>query len=94
MARLLGIDEDLVIPNKALSVYENAVMCWRGEKMSEWKEYLIRHAHKAGFPVHTPYCELSDKEKDMLWNGCEHFEGIHDIFLIILKPRDTRFRTG
>ncbi len=77
---VLGIDEDLVIPNKALSVYENAVMCWRGEKMSEWKEYLIRHAHKAGFPVHTPYCELSDKEKDMLWNGCEHFEGIHDFF--------------
>ncbi len=78
--KVLGIDEDLVIPNKALSVYENAVMCWRGEKMSEWKEYLIRHAHKAGFPVHTPYCELSDKEKDMLWNGCEHFEGIHDFF--------------
>lgn len=85
--KVLGIDEDLVIPNKSLSVYENAVMCWRGEKMSEWKDYLIRNAHKADFPVHTPYYELSNREKDLLWNGCEHFEGIYDFFNYLESKR-------
>lgn len=78
--RVLGIDEDLVVPNKSLSVYEDAVMCWRGEVMSEWKQDLIRNAHKAGFPVHKPYYELSAEEKDLLWNGCSHFSGIYDFF--------------
>lgn len=78
--RVLGIDEDLVVPNKSLSIYEDAVMCWRGEKMSEWKNELIRHAHKVNFPVHKPYYELSQKEKDILWNGCSHFGGIYDFF--------------
>lgn len=78
--RVLGIDEDLVVPNKSLSVYEDAVMCWRGEVMSEWKQELIRNAHKAGFPVHKPYYELSSEEKNLLWNGCSHFSGIYDFF--------------
>ena len=78
--RVLGIDEDLVVPNKSLSVYEDAVMCWRGEVMSEWKQDLIRNAHKAGFPVHKPYYELSTEEKNLLWNGCSHFSGIYDFF--------------
>ena len=78
--RVLGIDEDLVVPNKSLSVYEDAVMCWRGEVMSEWKQELIRNAHKAGFPVHKPYYELSTEEKNLLWNGCSHFSGIYDFF--------------
>jgi len=78
--RVLGIDEDLVVPNKSLSVYEDAVMCWRGEKMSEWKHALIRNAHKTGFPVHTPYYELTDQQKDLLWNGCSYFGGIYDFF--------------
>lgn len=67
--RVLGIDEDLVIPNKSLSVYDDAVMCWRGEKMSEWKRYFIQGAHRVNFPVHTPYYELSEREKDILWNN-------------------------
>ena len=67
--KILGIDEDLVIPNKSLSVYDDAVMCWRGEKMSEWKHFFVQRAHKINFPVHTPYFELTDKEKDLLWNS-------------------------
>lgn len=78
--RILGIDEDLVVPNKSLSVYEDAVMCWRGEKMSEWKQELIRKAHKVNFPVHKPYYELSEAEKNLLWNGCREFGGIYDFF--------------
>lgn len=78
--KILGIDEDLVVPNKSLSVYEDAVMCWRGEKMSEWKNDLIKNAHKANFPVHTPYYELTEKEKYLLWHGCSFFEGIYDFF--------------
>ena len=78
--RILGIDEDLVVPNKSLSVYEDAVMCWRGEKMSEWKNELIRNAHKVDFPVHKPYYELNQKEKELLWNGCSYFGGIYDFF--------------
>lgn len=78
--KILGIDENLVIPNKSLSVYEDAVMCWRGEKMSEWKKEVLRNAHKINFPVHTPYYELSDSEKSLLWNGCSFFPGINDFF--------------
>lgn len=67
--KILGIDEDLVVPNKSLSVYDDAVMCWRGEKMSEWKHFFVQHAHKINFPVHTPYFKLTAKEKDLLWNS-------------------------
>ena len=67
--KILGIGEDLVVPNKSLSVYDDAVMCWRGEKMSEWKHYFVQNAHKVDFPVHTPYYELTEKEKNILWNS-------------------------
>lgn len=78
--KILGIDENLVIPNKSLSLYEDAVMCWRGEKMSEWKKEVLRNAHKINFPVHTPYYELTDSEKAVLWNGCSFFPGINEFF--------------
>lgn len=78
--RVLGIDEDLVVPNKALSVYEDAVMCWRGEIMSEWKQQLIKNAHKVDFPVHKAYYELSVTEKELLWKGCKYFKGIDNFF--------------
>lgn len=78
--RVLGIDEDLVVPNKTLSIYEDAVMCWRGEVMSEWKHQLIKNAHHVNFPVHTPYYELTSQEKEVLWNGCRYFHGINDFF--------------
>jgi len=77
---IIGIDEDLVIPNKSLSVYEDAVACWKGEKMSEWKEELVMNAYRFNFPVHKPFFELSDEHKALLWNGNEHFAGIKAFF--------------
>ena len=67
--KIIGIDEHLVIPNSALSVYDNAVVCWRGEKMSEWKEWFIRFNSERGFPIFKPYYELTQEEKDWLWHG-------------------------
>lgn len=81
--KVIGIDEDLVIPNKALSVYEDAVVCWRGEKMGEWKKELVRVSEKIGFPIHRPYYQLTSKQKELLWNGNEYFEGINDFFLYV-----------
>ncbi len=81
--RIVGIDEDLVIPNKTLSVYEDAVMCWRGEKMSAWKQELIRRAESLNFPIHRPYFKLTDHEKDILWHGANGFEGIDGFFAML-----------
>ena len=77
---VIGIDEKLVIPNSALSVYEGAVQCWRGEKMGMWAEEFCRRATKDNFPIFKPYFELSDKEKDMLWHGLPSDKGkdVHD----------------
>jgi len=80
---VIGIDEDLVIPDKSLSVYEDAVACWKGEKMSEWKSELVLNAHKFNFPVHTPWNELSREEKELVWNGNKHFGGLHAFFKFI-----------
>ncbi len=78
--KILGIDEDLVIPDKSLSVYEGAIAPWRGEVMSEWAKPLIKNGIKFDFPIHRAYSELSQKERDLLWNGNEYFDGIHDFF--------------
>lgn len=78
--RIIGIDENLVIPNKTLSIYEDAVQCWRGEKMSEWKKELIHIASRYKFPIHTPYCELTDEQKDFLWHGKSEWVGIDGFF--------------
>ena len=67
--KIMGIDERLVIPNSALSLYEGCVQCWRGEKMSEWKTWFIRFNSERGFPIHKPYYELTQAEKDWLWHG-------------------------
>ncbi len=77
---VIGIDEDLVIPNKALSIYEDAVVCWRGEKVSKWKKDLINASVKFDFPIHKPYYELSEKQRHVLWNGNKYFKGIHAFF--------------
>ena len=68
--KVIGIDEQMVIPNTALSVYDGAVVCWRGEKMSEWKDWFIRCNSERGFPIFKPYFELTQEEKDWLWHGC------------------------
>jgi excinuclease ABC subunit A len=77
---IIGIDEKLVIPNPKLSVFEGAVACWKGEKMGEWKEELIRNAYKFDFPIHKPYFELTPGQKDLLWSGNEYFGGIDRFF--------------
>jgi excinuclease ABC subunit A len=81
--QVLGIDEDLVIPDKRLSIYESAVACWRGEKMSEWRDSFIRTASKYDFPIHKPVMELSEAEHDLLWNGNNKVSGIYDFFKMV-----------
>jgi len=81
--RCIGIDERLVIPNPALSVYDNAVACWRGEKMGEWKNAFIHMAAQTGFPIHRPYCDLTQAQKDLLWHGGKGFEGIDGFFRMV-----------
>lgn len=77
---VIGIDENLVMPNKKLSVYQDAVVCWRGEVMSEWKNQLIMKAPKFNFPIHKPIAELSKQQYDLLWKGNEHFSGLNNFF--------------
>lgn len=77
---VIGIDEDLVIPNKNISVYDDAIVAWKGEKMSEWKNVLVNNSHKFDFPIHRPYYELSAKEKDLIWTGNKYFEGLNSFF--------------
>jgi excinuclease ABC subunit A len=78
--KILGIDEDLVIPDKSLSAYEGAIAPWRGEVMSNWAKPLLKSGIKFDFPIHRPYNELTQKQRDVLWNGNEYFEGIHSFF--------------
>ena len=81
--KTIGISEDLVIPDKNLSVYQNAVACWRGEIMSKWKNNLIYNAPSCNFPIHRPYNLLSKSEKKMLWEGAPYFQGINDFFKML-----------
>jgi excinuclease ABC subunit A len=81
--KVIGIDEDLVIPNKSLSVYQDAVACWKGEKMKEWKDELVASAHRFDFPIHKPYYELSQDQKNLLWTGNKYFGGIDGFFRML-----------
>lgn len=78
--QVIGIDEDKVVPDKNLSVYEDAVACWRGDKMSEWRDAFVKKAPKFDFPIHRSYSELNAKEKELLWKGNRDVEGIRDFF--------------
>ena len=78
--KVMGISEDLVIPDPSLSVYQDAVQCWKGEKMSEWKRYFARLAPKFNFPIHTPYCDLTPSQREFLWKGNSSWEGIDGFF--------------
>jgi len=78
--KIIGIDEDLVVPNKSLSIYEDAVVCWRGEVMSEYKKQLIRTADQFNFPIHKPFIELTDEQRELLWTGNSYFEGLNAFF--------------
>lgn len=75
-----GIDPDLVVPDKSKSIYEGAIACWRGEKMSLWNEKLIYTASQFDFPIHTPFYALTAEQKQLIWTGNEHFRGLNDFF--------------
>lgn len=77
---IIGIDEELVIPNTSLSIYENAVFPWRGESMGWYRDQLVNHAYKFDFPIHKPYFELTDEQKDLVWKGNKFFTGLNDFF--------------
>lgn len=85
--KIIGVDENLVITDKSLSVQEECVQCWRGEKMSEWRREFVNHAYKIDFPIHRAYYDLTDQEKDILWNGRHDLEiyGINDFFNMLEK---------
>jgi len=77
---VIGIDEDLVVPDKSLSVYEGAIVCWRGEKMKEWNNALIKVATKFDFPIHKPFYELTNYDRELLWTGNKYFKGLNSFF--------------
>ncbi len=85
--KVIGIDEDLVIPDKSKTIYEDAVACWRGETMRKWKEQLVANAYKFDFPIHTPFYELTAEQKRLLWRGNEYFEGLDAFFAYIDSER-------
>lgn len=82
---IIGIDPDLVIPNKSVSVYDSAVACWNGETMSNYKNQLIKNAHKFDFPIHKPIVQLTKEQYALLWSGNEYFEGITSFFKMLEK---------
>ncbi len=82
---IIGVDPNLVIPNKNKSVYDNAIACWVGESMSWYKNQLIKNAHKFNFPVHKPIVELNKTQYDLLWKGNEYFEGLDSFFAFLAK---------
>ncbi|SHK62946.1 excinuclease ABC subunit A [Maribacter aquivivus] len=77
---VIGIDEDLVVPNTALSVFENAIFPWRGESMSFYRDQLVNSAYKYDFPIHKPWFELSEEQRQLIWDGNAHFIGLHKFF--------------
>ncbi len=78
--KVIGIDESLVIPDQNLSVYQDAIACWKGETMKKWKERLIAGAEKFDFPIHKPYYQLSDEQRQILWTGNRYFYGLNRFF--------------
>ncbi len=78
--RVVGIDEELVVPDKSRSVYDNAIACWRGETMRVWRDQLVHNAHLFDFPIHTPYYDLTRAQKQLLWSGNQYFEGLNQFF--------------
>ncbi|MGL5272122.1 MAG: excinuclease ABC subunit UvrA [Phocaeicola sp.] len=89
--KVVGIDEQLVIPNRALSIYDGAVMCWRGDKMSEWQNEFIQEAAQHNFPIFTPYYELTEEQRDFLWHGPRNRACI-DSFFTMLKENQYKIQ--
>lgn len=85
--KTVGIDLDLVIPDKSKTIYEDAIVCWRGATMKKWKEQLLSTAHLFNFPIHEPYYALTEEQKELLWTGNEHFYGLNAFFDYIESER-------
>lgn len=85
--KTVGIDIDLVIPDKSKTIYEDAIVCWRGATMKKWKEQLIENAHLFNFPIHEPYYALTPEQKQLLWTGNEYFYGLDAFFDYIESER-------
>ena len=85
--KVVGIDENLVVPDKNKTIFENAIACWRGATMSWWRDQLIQNAHRFCFPVHEPYYKLSAEQKRVLWTGNEYFHGLNEFFAMLEKER-------
>jgi excinuclease ABC subunit A len=85
--KIIGIDSNLVIPNQNLSIYDDAIICWKGETMKIWKERLIANADIFGFPIHKPYYKLTDEQRRLLWTGNKYFYGLDRFFLYLEEQR-------
>ena len=80
---IIGIDEDLVMPDKELSIFEEGIVCWRGDSMSMYKDQLVHSASKFDFPIHRPIYDLTEEQNQLLWEGNKHFEGLHAFFRML-----------
>ena len=85
--KIVGIDEDLVVPDKSKTIYEDAIACWRGATMSKWKEQLVNNAYLFNFPIHEPYYKLTEEQRHLLWSGNEYFYGLDTFFQYIESER-------
>ncbi len=85
--KVVGIDEDLVVPDKSKSIYEDAIASWRGDTMKAWKEELVMNASKFDFPIHRPYFDLSPEERKLLWTGNRYFKGLNEFFRFLEAGR-------
>ncbi|MEE4215029.1 MAG: excinuclease ABC subunit A, partial [Bacteroidales bacterium] len=85
--KIIGIDEDLVIPDQNLSIYDNAIACWRGDKMKKWKDRLIKNASLFDFPIHKPWYQLTDDQKSLIWEGNRYFYGLNRFFAYLEKKK-------
>ena len=85
--KVIGIDENLVVPDKSRSIYDDAIVCWRGDTMSQFKKEVISSASKTGIPIHRAYEDLSEEHRDMLWNGTTFFTGIYNFFEMLESQR-------
>lgn len=89
---VIGIDPDLVIPNKSLSIYQGAIACWRGEKMGLWNQELIRTASLFDFPIHTPFYALTKEQKQLIWTGNTYFHGLNDFFKMLEEKQYSKIQ--
>ena len=89
---VMGIDPNLVVADKSLSIYEGAIACWHGEKMSKWNDALVYHAHLFDFPIHTPFYALTAEQKQLIWTGNEYFKGLDEFFAMLESKQFSRIQ--